>query len=143
MNLESQVIPLQQAKRLKELGVKQESYFMFLPYFNDENGKTYGFNLTETYSDGGTGTPFADPEKGFSAFTCAELGEMLPQQYITYKSHYEATGEPCYLIWETKGIIPQGKPKEIGDTEAEARGAMLIHLIENKLITVEQINSKA
>lgn len=72
MKLEDQVCSLELAKKLKVLGVKQDSHFVWF----DMDGE---MQIVETL-------PAMPPQKqdgGFnewySAFTCAELGEMLPQ----------------------------------------------------------------
>ena len=60
MKLEDQVCSLEQAKRLKELGVKQEGIFNYL--------KTGGLKLS---------SEFPSFLHCYSAFTVAELGEMI------------------------------------------------------------------
>ena len=65
-----------------------------------------------------------------SAFTIAELGEMLPNTFGTYKS--ENGWNVCEVEnGELKNIWALG-----GDTEADARGKMLCYLLENKLISL-------
>lgn len=94
----------------------------------------------------------------YSAFTVAELGEMLPV-YINYEGrpleYYCYTtdeewvcdehNQPTILsqprLYYAKYLRMQPEPKsiEVSDqTEANARAKMLIHLIENKLITLEK-----
>lgn len=70
MNIEDQVCSLELAKRLKELGVKQESLFT---YFNIDGEGKYHIYFCECLPEEGeyAGKPIA-------AFTVAELGEMLP-----------------------------------------------------------------
>jgi len=72
MKLEDQVCSLELAKRLKELGVKQESYFYWISD-EDENFVV----PTGTY-DWGDWPGYEKFEPKYSAFTVAELGEMLP-----------------------------------------------------------------
>ena len=69
-----------------------------------------------------------DDEDNISAFTVAELGEMLPVYFSSEKHTKE---------W-LAGIVKQGVPNEMGAglTEADARAKMLIYLIENKLIPI-------
>lgn len=158
MKLEDQCCNLSQAKRLKELGVKQESY---ASWFGDES---------HTYFDSGSeehAIPMnvsnwvfvlpTKPANGHdedhrsnvcitkpiaSAFTVAELGEMLPTGYDTMRvtvrmgvygwKGFDDSDEPC----------PHSNSDDVFNTEAEARAAMLIYLLESKLITPESINLK-
>jgi hypothetical protein len=71
MKLENQVCSLELAQKLKELGVKQESLFSYIDWYGNKiwqlknsttRGKTIPSEMTEV-----------------SAYTVAELGEMLPQ----------------------------------------------------------------
>src|ERR1051325_10817319 len=62
MQLEQQVCSLELAKRLRELGVKQESYFYW--FFEEYNHEPVGWRIQTEEGD-------------YSAFTVAELGEML------------------------------------------------------------------
>lgn len=78
-----------------------------------------------------------DKQNAYSAFTVAELGEMLPTNYHTLIDESEQTNNriyvPCYF---------DGRPFTFKDltngsdfaTEAEARAAMLIHLIETGVV---------
>lgn len=113
MKLEDQVVSLELAKRLKELGVKQESFFywdgqLLRPaiYAGD------GHNL---------GVPLSD--KIFAAFTVAELGEILPDHSYAQKR------DDGY--WECGYHLALGK---IAKTEADARAKMLIYLLEQGLV---------
>lgn len=135
MTLEQQVCSLESAKRLKELGVKQESLFWW-----------------NVYASGGTYHPVIEVFKGFagvdwavSAFTVAEVGEMLPADHSDYeqkksiKLHYKKDGG-WYAVYKELVNEPMKYPAELyhhdewSDTEAEARAKMLIYLLENKLV---------
>jgi hypothetical protein len=59
-----------------------------------------------------------------SAFTVAELGEILGKGYWTTKLDE---------VWSCK-IRGNGNHFEHADTEADARAKMLVDLLENKLI---------
>lgn len=127
MKLEQQVISLDIAKRLKELGVKQESLFYWLTYrqFKDED-----FNLSFG-NDIGLLSDFS-----ISAFTVAELGEMLPYQiegnWLWIQKRVPIQGG--WSIAYSKGVLTKQLSYESDDTEADARGKMLIYLIENNLL---------
>jgi len=69
--------------------------------------------------------------KKYTAFTVAELGEMLPTIYIPIRETNKAGAD-----WILK------YPNKLGDhwhrskTEADARAKMLIYPLENKLVTL-------
>jgi hypothetical protein len=122
MNIEQQVCGLELAKKLKELGVKQESFFCWMDgttpptLWRDEA-------LKENY-------------KGayrfvYSAFTVAELGEMLPSERSTFRDQHSGKWK-IYVHSVMSGLVSKVIQAEI---EADARAEMLIHLVENKLIT--------
>lgn len=76
-----------------------------------------------------------------SAFTVAELGEILPVHINHSKS--TATGLSIHIYktldnWKI-GYIGSGvvEFEVFSHTEAEARAKMLIYLLENKLITLQ------
>jgi hypothetical protein len=140
MNLESQVVSLDLAKRLKELKVEKNSlyYWQRCLMCNDD------WSLSEGKA--------SDYEQ-CSAFTVAELGEMLP--FIIMIGGYPAeqffyatdpewnvdennkpttllTPKTYYCVYMR--MQPNFIKKEFLDTsEANARAKMLIYLIENKL----------
>lgn len=127
MKIEDQVCSLEYAKRLKELGVKQESIFYLNS--NEEIGFCYDFIKLRYYS----------------SFTVSELGEMLPSFF-----KHEKIMNIIYVVkfsksLKTNGYVVQYKPSRkvkagllhsYDVKEADARAKMLIHLIENKLIEV-------
>lgn len=116
MKLEEQVTSLELSKRLKELGVKQESFF------NWNNGKLESDHVMKNYNG---------YENCIAAFTVAELGELLPQGCVTFlRGHVHKWR--CLPGRILHGIVP-----EIDDLfEAEARGLMVEYLITNNLMSV-------
>lgn len=127
MKLEQQVVSLDLAKRLKKLGVSQDSLYSWLnadPRSAQANDVWY-VALTEAEHI------LELPE--FAAFTVAELGEMMPAEVATYR--YE---EEDFAEWMCKLHVKDDWSKYIniipGNTEADARAKMLIYLLENKLI---------
>ncbi len=130
MKLEDQVCSLELSKRLKELGVKQDSLFY---RFGDERQQYIFCKYYEQYSPN-VNLNMAD---GYSAFTVAELGEMLPRgicQYDKLNSIYEPEFK-TYAVFlpDTKHIITDYN-------EANARAKMLIYLLEKKIIDKERVN---
>lgn len=141
MKLEQQVCTLEQAKKLKELGIVPKSVlFLWLDYSKNSHGpKIVNADVMDFESD---------RSYIYAAFTVAELGVMLPD-YIT--------GEHLYTYQQRRGALDKRKVKHdiyywcmgniflhtvTGEIEAEARAAMLIYLLENKLITPEEVNNR-
>jgi hypothetical protein len=134
MKLSEQVISLEQAKRLKDLGIEESSQFYHF------KGKI----TTEAYGN-----------DYWPAFTVAELGVMLPHPSSLnemggwlHNSECDTTstdGLPWYLLWEydlDKENAGFGRHIVSGVTEAEARASMLIYLLENNLVTPAEINQR-
>lgn len=116
MKLEQQVVSLEIAKRLKELGVKQESLFWWEYNGSFEYKVIYGRRLEDEKKSG----------RYISAFTVAELGEMLREEESELPTYLSSTHE-WVAVYETTLIGG-------AETEADARGKMFIYLLENKLI---------
>lgn len=126
MNLESQVCSLELAKRLKELGVKQDSLFYWGSYENPIYGITSEYKVPDEqwfvhYIEDSLAIK-VPPDYSISAFTVAELGEMLPS-YRVYTMRYVNKG------WRCKDRDRYSSPQQ-ETTEANARAKMLIWLIE-------------
>lgn len=142
MELIKQISNLELSRRLEKLGVKQESEFYWVNCEIDVEGKyrfkgwhivpeEETFALKEySYTD--------DKElKMYSAFTSAELGEMLPRS-IKYKN------DIAWLQIEVQGIqegwsCQYHAPKRVikffeTRTMSDCMAKMLIYLLENKLI---------
>jgi len=125
MTIEQQVCSLELAKKLKDLGVKQESIWLWIKRKKKrkiEKKGEWGLSTSKEILPSET----TESLEYLSAYTVAELGEMLPEGCRTWKY---AEG------WA--GKIP-GEQNTMGsyDTEANGRAKMLIYLIENKLITL-------
>lgn len=163
MELSQQVCNLQQAKRLKELGVKQESIFVWQdgeisdnPYTSAKCGDWESCSVCNEHLGKGTEAEckcsewkadgYYEPWKWqrfknndhdyYSAFTVAELGVMLPlaecsSGSVTHENQKMPGDFACEIERQITPNVFYGK------TEAEARAAMLIHLLENKILTAE------
>jgi hypothetical protein len=133
MNIDSQVTSYELSKRLKELGVKQDSYFVWFKLKEESD-----WSISEDWQ--------IDDEERFdtvSAYTCSELGEMLRKfdiendqnltidYYNTYNFYNIALKPTKVIDFET--VYVQEK------TEVDARAKMLIYLLENGLMKNEQI----
>jgi hypothetical protein len=121
MKLENQICTLEQAKRLKELGICQDGYFH------------YGDRLdgpTESWMHEG------DEDVFYAAFTVAELGVMLDYCSVTRSEMPGYKGQFCFPGGPIKGeclYFP---------TEAQARAQRLIIALEKEWTTVEEVNNR-
>lgn len=132
MKLEQQVCSLELSQKLKELGVIQQSVWYWIPEMSPDASD--GFNLTLRL-------PYkVSPKTSFSAFTVAELGEMLPKVIEDSTEPYHlrmwggSTGKVVFYSVSYESWSGRQKCCQSGDTEADARAKMLIYLLENKLI---------
>ncbi len=120
MILEKQVVSLELAKKLKEFGCKQDSLFVY-----DEGKDRIIFLAGEKQRD-----------NDISAYTVAELGEMLPNDIMI--ENKEVLQLACIKgdnEWECSYNNPNNSlGLSFGKTEADARAKMLIYLKENNLI---------
>ena len=137
MTLKNQVVSLELAKRLKELGVKQESLFYWCDGKTDVGHKTLLVMGTQGLCeiDGkirARGFSWNElPEKvESSAFTVAELGEMLPDGCKDWRYKDMWIGDFGGGIRKTVDTLKL----DSSATEADARGGMLIYLLENSLL---------
>ena len=150
MKIENQVCTLEQAKKLKELGVSQDSYFSWCG--SEENrlmencskGVEYGpwlfisttkpfNNMEEDYRrDVPSAKPFA------AAFTVAEIGVMLKELcYCQFLS-----GERNWISSDCGSFTTYPEDDCTAKTMVESMAIMLIHQLENEIIEVEDCNSR-
>ncbi|MCK5018627.1 MAG: hypothetical protein KAS32_16320 [Candidatus Peribacteraceae bacterium] len=132
MELQQQVCSLEISKRLKELGVNQESLWYWKKGNFVSDGKvkmdTYGLICPAKVIRDNLGKEL------ISAFTVAELGELLPAGYFGNKSE-EGTYLPAKADILTKTFKTVSNSMITNDwTMANVYGCILIYLLENKLI---------
>lgn len=125
--LEQQVCSLPLAQRLKSLGVKQESFFVWA-------------KLSERPEKWRIQTKDRQYEDECSAFTVAELGEMLKNTSHTVRFG-TLYGEHGWIGLKVSFVSPDHEELDaltdiFAPTEANARAKMLVYLLENKLITL-------
>lgn len=159
MKLENQVCTLEQAKELKELGLELESYFVWHKSYEPRS-------LEESEGDIVLSTKEAagfDLDKGLidyyiPAYSCAELGVLLPDAYYRVEGKYslikpQALNYPIYIFQQSK-ILPNlyRAYYEMADTdieeniyfdsnhEAHAKADLLIHLLKEKIIKSEDLS---
>lgn len=137
MNIENQCISLEIAKRLKELGVKQDSLFYYLNI--DGEGIYYIYYddyLPEDYEYEG------DP---ISAFTASELLELLPKYIKQGNFEFYYTQMPSkhldeWIIFYRNSFVSWNNfdgEDQSDKSIANCMGKMLIYLIEKGLIKNE------
>jgi len=126
MQLEEQVTSLELSKKLKELGIKQESLFYWKTYRPDQFDKAPHPKIINFKEE-----PGFSEDSLYSAFTVAEFGRMFGKLmilsgYIPRFKHYSCK----YFYGST--VVNQF----VAGTEADARALMLIYLLENSLIEI-------
>lgn len=131
MKLEQQVASLDLARKLKELGVKQESYW-FWGNFDDLGWQIYD---KDTIGEYWGVYKMEELQAVVSAFGCSELSELLPNRYVSYH-HSLGFWDMCEITNSNQALFgqPHFQNELRADTEADARAKMLIHLIEQKLV---------
>ena len=149
MKIENQVCTLEQAKKLQQLGIEQNTH-----YWWDEGDNVLYRCIDRSAKDIGC----------FAAFTVAELGIALPDykpslgnleigkcetDHITMKPIKKSWWNASYWTWEnekcTCGRIHIRKTNNYLQqypTLAQSLAALLIHLLENNLITAEEVNCR-
>jgi len=143
MELEKQVASLELSKKLKELGVRQKSLYFWCEKRERKGGEITGHTLypQETAQNRMYNSPDL---KTYSAFTVAELGEMLPDNLVSsgmdsgkwdciYGAREDGNDMPNSK-WENPEKYEFGYILFTDDTEAIVRAKMLIYLIENKFV---------
>ncbi len=144
MKLSKQVCSLELAKKLKELGAEQDSLFWWQ---HQEAEQLDPISTNKCIEDCWYITNTQETNESMSAFTVAELGEMLPHKIIKKGvDYYYETGKTTKdnQHYKEHEVLYSYADYEIdadiichlasGDTEADARARMLIYLLENKLI---------
>lgn len=119
MKLEEQVASLELCRKLKELGVRQESAFY---WSHDEKECSYSLDS------------FVRHKEHFAAFTVAELGQILmnaPIENIDSRRHN--SGE-----WTASCFVSGENEIFEADTEADARAKMLCYLIEQRIVNPKE-----
>lgn len=124
MKIQDQVCDFGLAKRLKKLGVKQDSEF----FWTKQNYKTF-----VTQKDF---IKISYKGENFSAFTVAELGEKFPRTSWTQKI-YSTAPDPNSCYWmacENGDFMFKDGIYIIAEKEADTRAKMLIYLIEKGIV---------
>jgi hypothetical protein len=138
MKLEDQVCSLELAKRLQELGVKRESLF----YWHEEQGHKGKNDYLNAFCLINNSELPIRSFRAISAFTVAELGEMLPEvitddEGTDYRLVCYSDDQLWYCAYRHEDVESLSTVYvEAHKTEAEARAKTLVYLLEHKLITL-------
>ncbi len=122
MKIEDQLCSLESAKKLKELGMTQESYFAYCTVCPDPLGENWFSGIISHDHEWAS-----QCEMVAAMFTVAELGRALLDKCFPEKQS---------TIWYS--ITDNGEVAH--NTEAEARAMMLIYLLEKDFINIDQVN---
>lgn len=132
MKIEDQVCTPGQSMRLQELGVAAESVLVY-------ELRVVPFESLNIVIPGMIPDNWQRADEKYPAYSVAELGVMLPTGFDTMRVTGKTPGD---LVWQGYDMAGRDFTKDPYYTEAECRAAMLIHLLENKLITVEEVNKR-
>ena len=143
MKLQDQVCSFIQAEQLKTIGVTQSlSYFIYRHWRG--NGQIIIDKRKDKYFDYAKGRhmkPYT--EIICSAFTVAELGVMLQYVGVYTAVNTVMGGWGVYHVNSYKEYeLPQPGNFNNEKHEAHARAHILIHLLENNLVKVEEVNER-
>lgn len=133
MKLEDQVASLELCKRLKELGVNQESLFYWIKLIE---GGDLDYDLINDLDFRNLLESTQQGNRCFSAFTVAELGEMLPRNYHSWRFQSDGfeNGEWVCAYFSQPEFEASSEYWANEKTEADVRAKMLIHLIEKGIV---------
>jgi hypothetical protein len=147
VKIDEQVCSVELAKRLRDLGAKQDSYFS---WYQDVGGYwTLGDPAEVMNNAVDIGRTTAPQFNSASAFTVAELGEMLPAGVfeISRINQKEDRAHPFHVKYDdndelgpTIYTIECGRFRAREKTEADARAKMLTYLLENGIISASELN---
>jgi hypothetical protein len=131
MKLENQVTNLELSKKLKKLGVKQDSLFWWCYEYMFAHKKYPDKRCALAYSDELKVTISYKKNEHISAFTVAELGEMFP---TNIQLPFKRPTMNSEKEWGEKWFWSGSGGRQPAENEADARAEMLIYLLENKII---------
>jgi hypothetical protein len=141
MRLEEQVCTLEQARKLKNLGIKQN--WSYAAWLRDARRELVEYELLpcEKVAYAGSSTK-KQPIEGFAAFTSGELEDMLLACFFT--GHAFKSNDKWAHTWghQKNGGAHSGPILSWHDTAAQARAGMLIYLLENGSLSPGQVNER-
>ena len=141
MDIKKQCCSLEQALKLRQLGVLQnKAQFIFV---SEKETGPWELVLASGYEWSDfpcyAGWPFS-----IDSFTVAELGVMLPFGYHTVNDRKDGVQVFSAYNWtglnDPSFVIASSIPEKL--SEAVIRAKMLIHLIETGVTTVAEVNER-
>ena len=137
MLLKDQVLSYLLAKKLHDIGVYQTSWFYW--YEKEIVSTEYIESLSKTVWQ-------TNRHKTYCAFSVAELGDMLPDSYMTGKLFLPEDSPTQWAIWAHNSVLQEGSPLQwtYAQTQVECMGKMLMWLLEHedKNFTLNKLNDK-
>ncbi len=131
MENEQQLIGLEYARKLEKLGVKQVSIWYWRKH-KDISSAGIGWRLELRFS-----TPDSLIEESYSAFTVAELGEMLPQHWKDNNGYMltivKDENNDWFIGYMNADGIGIGNISFTEKNFANAMAKLKIYLLENNL----------
>lgn len=151
MELKDQVCTLKQAKKLSKLGILQGC--SFAAWLKNTCHKETDFWPWPVLGQGVDNRGYEVHDKGcligYSAFTVAELGLILPGMNISRGQFCHFSKGDTSNDWsvdisfeDCPGLPEKFIKLEKEHSEAEVRAAVLIYLIEKEYVRVEDINGR-
>ncbi len=143
MKIEDQVCTLEQAIKLKELGViypePQYAYINRLGEFQLNNVLEFNRWANDNKED------FVSDRTYYAAFTDAELGVMLPDMLTTHLQYELVSVKESDNEWLCRYCRANDLRDTLfdtsGNTEAQSRAEMLIKLLNIKgFVTIDEVN---
>ena len=128
-DLQSQVISLVLAKKLKEAGVPQDSAFYWVDIKGYSDRKPHVQNRPKEWLSGkGTLDSYWGTDDHVSAFTATDIGELLSMFTTLYFGVERHSND-----WRA-GFLKSGEGFIGADTQVEALGELLLYALKKGLI---------
>lgn len=159
MKLENQVCTAEQGKRLKELGVTAESYFMWVGAFPGSDISPEVALTDQSQCEPSINGYYGRPDNTYPAYTVAELGvalpfgkfcipifegEITPSIDVLYEVHLETWITPNR--YRTVLVDAEFRKKYMDSgidyTMAQSLASMLISMLEKGIIDAESCNQR-